>query len=104
MGDGPIHPWSTCSVNDCVSRSRCFAPGQGWICGKCYRRAPKRLRDQRAHLGRKAGRHRDPTYKRRIERARGRLVDRMVTALNTRGDDQNMSPGMAEELRRDGLL
>ena len=98
------HPWQFCAVDGCKSRSQMYPPEQGFICGKCYKRAPQWMRRMRATIGRRMGRTRDPQRKRAMEIRRGRLVDRMIEALNDTGDSENMPPAMKEQLRKDGLI
>jgi hypothetical protein len=98
------HPWSECCVVACRRRSRHFPAGVEWICGRCYRKGPKAWRDRRARLGRKLPRTRNPADRRRIEWLRGRIIDRIIAVLNRPSQGPDMSPVIAEQLRKDGLL
>jgi len=96
------YPPQDCDVR-CGRVSTVYPPGQGFICGHCYKRAPKVLRDRRAALGRKLARTRDPFRRWRLETIRARLVGRMVEALLARPVGDDMPPAVREGLRAAGL-
>ena len=97
------YPRQECLVFGCRRTSDYYPPGTSFICGTCYKRAPKALRDRRAKLGRKLGHTRDPLRRFRLEFLRGRLVDRMIAALGP-AEGEEMPPALAEELRAVALL
>ena len=99
-----VHPWSTCAVRACCKRTRVFPSGTIWICGRCYRKGPKHLRDRRAQLGRKKAHVRIPQKRARIEHLQSHIVGRIIQLLNATPTDEAMSLVMREQLRQDGLL
>lgn len=77
------------------------------ICGKCWRRAPKVMREQfllarrRANRFLKAGNPRGEEWMRRSDFHFWR-IHALLTESEPDGDD--LPPLMAEQLRKDGLL
>ena len=99
-----VHPWSTCAVRTCGRRTRVFPSGTIWICGRCYRKGPKHLRDRRAQLGRKKAHVRIPQKRARIEDLQGQIIGRIIRLLNAAPSEKAMSLAMREQLRQVGLL
>ena len=100
------HPRINCSIPGCKRGSTAFEPGTHMICGKCWRKAP---REQRREYGLWRGRltraekRDDPragAYAWKVNAA-WNVVLRTLTESPIEGE---ISPLMAEELRKAGLL
>lgn len=103
---GPIFAWSRCVglANGCQRRSRTFAPHVEWMCGRCYRSAPKHLRDRRTRINRQKGATRSPARKQRLQDIAEILLDRIFDIVRRAPEGEAMPPLVVEQLRRDGLL
>lgn len=102
----PAYPRIACCIPGCRRGTTTCPPGHTIICGKCWRKAPKALRDQQARWRRKArllDRNGNPRAQIAWARVNGTFwaIYRLLTEPPAAED---LSPLMAEELREAGLL
>lgn len=99
-------PRINCCIPGCKRGTTQFPPGGSVICGKCWHKAPKALRDQQARWRRKARaleRSGNPRAEIAWERVR-RTFWSIYGLLTAPPPAEDISPIMAEELRSAGLL
>ena len=102
----PAYPRIACCIPGCRRGTTRWPPGGEIICGKCWHKAPKAMRDQQARWRRKAAalaRKGDPRAEVAYERA-SRTFWAIRAALIAPPPPDAMSPLLAEELRAAGLL
>lgn len=106
MSERPTYPRINCCIPGCKRGTTTHPPGRSIICGKCWRKAPKAMRDQYSRWRRKGDRLEkkgDP----RAEIAFVRMARTFWAIRRVLVDPPppyEMSPLMAEELRAAGLL
>ena len=104
--DRPSYPRINCCIPGCRRGTTTFEPGTTMICGKCWRRAPKRLRDRWSFWRRKAKllrKKEDGRWEACEDRAYVQF-EHIRMLLTGEGEDGGTLPAlMAEELRRIGL-
>lgn len=101
----PSYPRINCAIPGCRRGTTTHPPGGSIICGICWRKAPKALRDQYSRWRRKTDQLRrkgDPRAD--IAAARtGRTFWAIHAVLTAPPPDEGLPPLMAEALREAGL-
>lgn len=105
----PSYPRINCCVKGCTRGTTTVEPGVRIICGKCWRRAPKALRDRASRWQRRARRFdRDGQWDRaELCARRADIAFESIRAMLS-GDhagevSDQIPPLMVEELRKAGL-
>ena len=104
------HPRINCCIDGCKRGTTRVEPGCLIICGKCWRKAPKELREKRTACLRLARRYqaRNDFREANVFELRADRIWSMIRDL-LNGDEPEAAPGpglpplMAEELRKLGL-
>lgn len=104
----PVYPRIGCSVPACKRGATCFEPGVRFICGKCWRRAPKEMRRRYSvarRLMKRCEKRDDPRadFWARMQDARWQAVLDLLSAPEAEPEAGELPPLMAEELRKAGL-
>lgn len=103
----PSYPRINCCVPDCKRGTTTFEPGTTMICGKCWRKAPKLLRQQWSHARRRGNtldKKGDPRADIFHPRANGIFNHIREMLSESCGQQEGLPPLMAEELRKAGLV
>ena len=109
MSARPSYPRINCCVKGCTRGTTTVEPGVRIICGKCWRRAPKALRDRTSRWQRRARRfERDGQWDRadlcaRRAQIQFETIRAMLSGDLATDDEETIPPLMAEELRKAGL-
>lgn len=107
MPKRPTFPRINCCIPDCKRGTTTFEPGTLMICGKCWRKAPKLIRQQWSRARRRGNaldKKGDPRADIFHRRANGIFnhIRELLTEPYQGGED--LPPLMAEELRKAGLV
>lgn len=102
----PRHPRINCCIPGCKRGTTTFEPGTIMICGKCWRKAPKAMRQRWTKFRRREtlARKRDHPHADRWGFLAHDIFERIRALLEGEAPPDEMPPLMAEQLRKDGLL